>query len=110
MNDLDNSNQEERYIKTKESIIDNLRSQKEIEKQYLMTVDNLLGYWIDELGKTKSKNKEMQDKLIKLINTERGTIDKIKYDINQLNERIDQTEENLEKIKKMVYSLRKETQ
>ncbi len=109
MKDKQNSSEEERYIQTKKSIISNLKSQKEIENQYLMTVDNLLGYWINELGKTKSRDRERHNKLMELINTERGTIKKIGDDINRLNERIDQTEKNLDKIKGMVSSLREES-
>lgn len=109
MNKEHDSSQEDRYIQTKESIISNLKAQKETEKQYLMTVDNLLGYWISELGQSGSKDKERREELLKLIETERGTIKKIRDDIDRLNEMIDQTEKNLEKIRGMVSSFREES-
>ena len=100
--------EEERYLRTKEGIISNLYSQKETEKQYLKTVNNLLDYWINELKSVDSQSKERHDKLLKLIGAERGTIKKIGEDINRINEMIDQTEKNLEKISGMVSSLREE--
>jgi hypothetical protein len=69
-------------------------------------VNNLLDYWINELKSVDSQNKERHDKLLKLIDTERGTIKKIGEDIHRINEMIDQTEKNLEKISGMVGSLR----
>ena len=99
-------NEEEKYLKTKEKIISNLYSQKETEKQYLDTVNNLLDYWINELKSTGNQDKERHNKLLKLINTERGTIRKIDNDIGRINEMIDQTENNLKKIRKMVNSFR----
>ena len=101
-----NKRKEEKYLKTKEKIISNLYSQKETEKQYLKTVNNLLDYWINELKAVDTQNKERHDKLLKLIDTERSTIGKIDSDIDRINEMIDQTEENLEKIRGMVSSLR----
>lgn len=108
MNNEEDPNQEDRYLKTKKSIISNFRAQRETERQYLMTVDNLLGYWRSELEKSSHQDKERQDDLLKLINTEKGTIKKINNDIERLDEIIDQTEKNLDKIKGMVSSLRKE--
>lgn len=70
------SGEEDKYIQTKESIVNNLKSQKETEKQYLTTVDNLLSYWISELGQTSHKDEERREELLKLIDTERGTIKK----------------------------------
>ena len=102
----ESSSEEEKYIKTKKRIISNLYSQKETEKQYLKTVDNLLDYWISELKPADSQSKERHHKLLKLIDTERGTIKKIGEDIDRLNEMIDQTEKNLEKIREMVSSLK----
>ena len=99
-------NEEEKYLKTKESIISNLYSQKETEKQYLNTVNNLLDYWINELKSVDYQSKERHDKLLKLIDTERSTIGKIDNDIDRINEMIDQTEKNLEKIRGMVSSFR----
>ena len=98
--------EEEKYLKTKESIISNLYSQKETEKQYLDTVNNLLNYWINELTADGNQDKERHNKLLKLIDTERGTIEKIDKDIDRINEMIDQTENNLKKINKMVDSFR----
>ncbi len=100
------SNEEEKYLQTKESIINNLYDQKETEKKYLKTVDNLLDYWISELKTVDTQSKERHDQLLKLINTERGTIEKIGKDIDRINEMIDQTENNLEKIRGMVDSMR----
>ena len=100
------SKEEEKYLRTKESIINNLHSQKETEKQYLKTVNNLLDYWISELKSVDGQSKERHDKLLKLIDTERGTIKKIGDDIDRINEMIDQTENNLEKIRGIVNSLR----
>ena len=98
--------EEERYLQTKESIIHNFYDQKETEKKYLKTVDNLLDYWINELKSVDSQSRERHDQLLKLINTERGTIKKIGGDIDRINEMIDQTENNLKKIRKMVDSFR----
>ncbi len=100
--------EEKKYLRTKKDIISNLYSQKETEKQYLKTVDNLLNYWINELGSVSAQDKERQDKLLKLIDTERSTIKKIGDDIDRINGMIDQTEKNLEKIRGMVGSLREE--
>ena len=100
--------EETKYLQTKEQIISNLYSQKETEKRYLKTVSNLLDYWISELKLVDSQSKERHDKLLKLIDTERGTIKKIVDDIDRINEMIDQTEGNLEKIRGMVHSLRNE--
>ncbi len=108
MNNNENPSQEDRYIQTKRSIISNFKAQRETEKQYLMTVDNLLGYWRSELEKSSHQDKKRQDELLKLINTEKGTIKKINNDIERLDKMIDQTEKNLDKIKEMVSSLRKE--
>lgn len=98
--------EEEKYLQTKESIINNLYDQKETEKKYLKTVDNLLDYWIGELKSVDAQGRERHDQLLELINTERGTIKKIGEDINRINEMIDKTEKNLEKIREMVSSFR----
>lgn len=100
------SKEEEKYLETKESIINNLYSQKETEKKYLETVNNLLDYWISELKAVDTQSKERHDNLLKLIDTERGTIKKIDKDIDRINEMIDQTEGNLNKIRRMVNSMR----
>lgn len=105
-NESSNKTEEEKYLQTKENIIHNLYGQKETEKKYLETVNNLLDYWISELKSVDVQDKERHDKLLKLIDTERGTIKKIGDDINRINEMIDQTEKNLEKIKGMVSSFR----
>jgi len=106
-NENSKKTEEEKYLQTKESIIHNLYDQKETEKKYLKTVDNLLDYWIGELKSVDIQGKERHDQLLKLIDTERGTIKKIGEDIDRINEMIDQTEENLEKIRGMVSSFRK---
>ncbi len=98
--------EEEKYLQTKKSIINNLYDQKETEKKYLKTVDSLLDYWISELKTVDTQSKERHDQLLKLIDTERGTIKKIGEDIDRINKMIDQTEENLEKIRGMVSSFR----
>lgn len=100
------SKEEERYLQTKESIINNLYDQKETEEQYLDTVKNLLDYWKDELGPVDTQSKERHAKLLKLIDTEESTISKIRNDIHRINEMIDQTEKNMDKIYGMVTSLR----
>lgn len=106
MKEEDASKEEKKYLQTKENIINNLHDQKETEKQYLKTVNNLLDYWISELKSVDGQSKERHDKLLKLIDTERGTIKKIGNDIDRINEMIDQTENNLEKIRGMVNSMR----
>ncbi len=103
------SHEEEKYLQTKESIINNLYDQKDTEKKYLETVEQLLRYWKNELGQVDSQNKERHDDLLKLIDTEESTINKIREDIRRINEMIDKTENNLEKIQKMVTSLREES-
>lgn len=102
------NDEEEKYIRTKKNIISNLYSQKETEKQYLKTVNNLLDYWINELKAADGQSKERHDKLLEMIDIERSTITKIDKDIDRINEMIDNTEKNLEKIRGMVSSLRKE--
>lgn len=103
------SKEEEKYLKTKESIINNLYDQKDTEKKYLATVEKLLKYWKKELGSVDSQSKERHAELLELIDTEESTINKIREDIRRINEMIDKTENNLEKIQKMVTSLRKES-
>lgn len=107
-NESSTKKEEEKYLQTKRSIINNLYDQKETEKKYLKTVDNLLDYWISELRSVDAQSKERHNQLLKLIDTERGTIKKIGEDIDRINEMIDQTENNLEKIRGMVNSFRKE--
>jgi hypothetical protein len=70
MKDEDASKEEEKYLQTKESIINNLYSQKETEKKYLKAVDNLLDYWIGELRTVDGQSKERHNELLKLIKTE----------------------------------------
>ncbi len=101
------SEEEEKYLKTKENIIHNLYSQKNTEKEYLNTVEKLLKYWKNELGIVDSQSEERHAELLKLINTEEGTINKIREDIRRIDEMIDKTEANLNKIQGMVTSLRK---
>ena len=101
------SEEEKKYLQTKKSIIHNLHDQKDTEIKYLETVEKLLKYWKNELGPIDTQSKERHEDLLKLINTEEGTINKIKGDIKRLNEMIDQTENNLNKIQGMVTSLRK---
>lgn len=102
------SREEEKYLQTKESIINNLQDQKDTEKKYLETVEKLLEYWKNELGPVDTQSKERHNELLKLIDTEESTINKIKEDIRRINEMIDKTENNLKKIQRMVTSLRKE--
>ena len=107
-NESSTKNEEEKYLQTKENIIHNLYDQKETEKKYLETVDNLLNYWVSELKPVDSQSTERHNQLLKLIKAERGTIKKIGEDINRINEMIDKTEKNLEKIREMINSFRKE--
>lgn len=86
--------EEERYIQTKESVIINLYANREIEKQYLKTVNKLLNYWTDELRKADFKDKERQNRLLDLIKREKDTIKKINEDIDRINELIDKIEKN----------------
>ena len=107
-NENSHETEEEKYLQTKENIIHNLYDQKETEKKYLKTVDNLLNYWIRELKSVDGQSAERHDQLLKFIDTERGTIKKIGDDIDRINEMIDKTEKNLEKISDMINSFRKE--
>ncbi len=100
------SEEEKKYLQTKESIINNLYDQKNTEEKYLETVEKLLKYWMGELGPVDTQSKERHSELLKLIGTEESTINKIREDIKRINEMISQTENNLEKIHKMVTSLR----
>ncbi len=102
------SKEEENYLRTKESIINNLYDQKDTEEKYLETVEKLLKYWRSELGPVDTQSRERHTKLLKLIDTEESTINKIREDISRINEMIDKTEKNLTKIQEMVTSLRKE--
>lgn len=99
--------EEKKYLQTKENIIQNLYSQKNTEKEYLETVEKLLKYWKNELGPIDSQSEERHTKLLKLIDTEEGTINKIREDINRINEMINKNEDNLNKIQGMVTLLRK---
>lgn len=100
------STEEEKYLQTKEDIINNLYDQKDTEKKYLETVQKLLEYWKNELGPVDTQSKERHAELLNLIDTEESTINKIRKDIRRIDEMIDQTENNLGKIQKMVTSLR----
>jgi len=102
------SEEEKKYLRTKESIINNLYDQKDTEEKYLETVEKLLKYWKNELGPVDTQSKERHNELLKLIDTEDSTINKIRNDIKRINEMIDQTEKNLGKIQKMVTSVREE--
>lgn len=74
---MTNSNEEERYIQTKESFITNLHANRETEKQYLKTANNLLDYWTDQLKRAGFKDKERRNMLLKLIKREKDTIKKL---------------------------------
>jgi len=100
------SKEEEKYLQTKAKIINNLYDQKDTEKTYLETVEKLLKYWKSELGPVDTQDKERHAELLELIDAEESTIIKIKKDIGRINEMIDKTENNMEKIQKMVTSLR----
>lgn len=108
MKNDDASKEEKKYLQTKESIINNLYDQKETEKKYLKTVSSLLDYWIKELRSADTQNKKRHNQLLELIHTERSTIKKIGEDIDRINAMIDKTEKNLEKIREMVSSFKKE--
>ena len=101
------SEEEIRYLQTKESIINNLYDQKDTEIKYLETVKKLLNYWKSELGTVDAQSEERHAELLKLIDTEESTIAKIRDDIGRINEMINKTENSLEKIHEMVTSLRK---
>jgi len=83
-----NKNEEERYIQTKESVINNLYSQKETKKQYIEIMNDLLSYWINELKKVGSNDKERRNKLLELINREKIQLKKINEDIDKINKLI----------------------
>ena len=107
MKNEDATREEEKYLQTKESIIHTLYDQKETEKKYLDTVKDLLSYWKSKLEPVDTQSKERHAELLKLIDTEESTINKIREDISRINEMIDKTEKNLDKIYAMVTSLRK---
>lgn len=86
-NEKDN-NEEKRYIQTKESIIHNLYTQKETEKQYLKIVNNLLNYWINELKIVGFKDEERRNRLLDMINREKDMIKKINEDTDKINKLI----------------------
>jgi hypothetical protein len=102
------SREEEKYLQTKESIINNFYEQRETEMRYLDTVKRLLDYWKGELRPADVQSKERHAELLKLIDVEEATINKIRNDIGRINEMIDKTEKNLQKIREMVTSLRGE--
>jgi len=102
------SKEEKKYLQTKKSIINNLYEQRETEIKYLDTIKTLLAYWKSELRPADVQSKERHAELLRLIDVEESTIKKIWNDISRINEMIDKTEKNLEKIREMVTSLRKE--
>ncbi|WP_141705148.1 MULTISPECIES: hypothetical protein [Methanobacterium] len=104
----DDTNQEEKYLQTKESIINNIHDQKETEKKYLKTVNSLLDYWIKELRAVDTQNKKRHNQLLKVIHRERSNIKKMEEDINKTDIMIDRTEQSLERIRQMINSFRKE--
>ncbi|OEC84939.1 MULTISPECIES: hypothetical protein [Methanobacterium] len=95
------NNEEKKYIKTLESIITNLYTLKETEKQYLNILNNLLNYWTNESKKAGLKDEKRQDKILEFIKREKDTIKKINEDIDKINTLIDETEKRFEKIRKM---------
>lgn len=83
-----NKNEEERYIQTKESVINNLYSQKETKKQYIKTMNDLLSYWTNELKKVGPNDKERRNKLLELISREKIQLKKINEDTDKINKLI----------------------
>ena len=108
MKNDDTNPEEEKYLQTKESIINNIHDQKETEKKYLKTVNGLLDYWIKELRSVDTQNKKRHNQLLKVIHRERSNIKKMEEDINKTNIMIDRTEQSLERIRQMINSFRKE--
>ncbi|MGB9979199.1 hypothetical protein [Methanobacterium sp.] len=108
MKNDDTNKEEEKYLQTKESIINNLHDQKEIEKKYLKTAGSLLDYWIKELRSADTQNKKRHNQLLELIHRERSNIKKIGEDIDRTNIMIDRTEQSLERIRQMINSFRNE--
>lgn len=108
MKNDDTNKEEEKYLQTKESIINDIYGQKEMEKKYLKTVGSLLDYWIKELRSVDTQNKKRHNQLLKLIHMERSNIKKMEEDINRTNIMIDRTEQSLERIRQMINSFRKE--
>ncbi|MGB9936819.1 MAG: hypothetical protein ACPK7O_03810 [Methanobacterium sp.] len=97
------NSEEEKLMQTKESLINTLYARKKTENDYLDTVENLLNYWKSKLNTVD--NPKRRDDILNMISTEESTINKIKEDITRINELIDQTENNLNKISKVFSSL-----
>jgi hypothetical protein len=108
MKNDDTNKEEEKYLQTKKSIINDLYSQKETEKKYLKTVGSLLDYWIKELRSADTQNKKRHNQLVELIHRERSNIKKIGEGIDKTNMMIDRTEQSLERIRQMIDSFRNE--
>jgi len=108
MKNDDTNKEEEKYLQTKESIINNIYDQKEMEKKYLRTVGSLLDYWIKELRSVDTQNKKRHNQLLEVIRRERSNLKKVEEDINKTNMMIDRIEQSLERIRQMINSFRKE--
>ncbi len=108
MKNDDTNQEEEKYLQTKESIINSIHDQKEMEEKYLKTVDSLLDYWIKELRSVDTQNKKRHNQLLEVIRRERSNTKKMREDINKTNIMIDRTEQSLERIRQMINSFRKE--
>ena len=108
MKNDDTNQEEEKYLQTKESIINNIHDQKEMEEKYLKTVGSLLDYWIKELRSVDTQNKKRHNQLLEVIRRERSNLKKVGEDINKTNIMIDRTEQSLERIRQMINSFRKE--
>ncbi len=94
MSDEREVSEAEKLLQIQNSIINTLKSRKNVEKDYLSTIKQLLDYWNNKLDKVDSQKK---DEILEIIKTEEATIKKIKEDIKSLDELIEKTEKNLEK-------------
>lgn len=84
----------EKLLKIQKSIINTLKQRKNVEKDYLSTIKQLLDYWKNRLDKVDSKKK---NDILEKIKLEEAIIKKIKEDIKSIDEEIEKIEKNLEK-------------
>ena len=85
----------EKLLQIQKSIIHTLKSRKNVEKDYLNTILQLLDYWNNKLDKAGSQSNK--DEILETIKSEEATIKKIKEDIKSIDELIEKAEKNLKK-------------
>lgn len=97
------SKEEEKYLQTKDDILNTLKDQKATQEKYLDVMKKLLDLWKNEFETKEGIDK---DKLSELIKIEESAVKSVKDDVNKLNEIKNESRNDLEKIQEIVTSLR----